>query len=82
MSKNILSSMWITIGVLGIPAFLTYIEVPFVKYISVLEPMWLMKVWLNNSPDNLTSYLPMIIMWIIGVISFMMCRKYYRYKNT
>lgn len=81
MAKSATASMWISIGLLAIPAFLTYMDVPIVKYISVLEPMWLMKVWLENGLNNVLAYIPMLVIWILGIASYIICRKQYRYKS-
>lgn len=81
MAKSATASMWISIGLLAIPAFLTYMDVPIIKYISVLEPMWLMKVWLENGLNNVLAYIPMLVIWILGIASYIICRKQYRYKS-
>lgn len=82
IAKSGVAAMWISIGLLAVPAFLTYMEVPYVKYISVLEPMWLMKGWLEKGMDNAAAYIPMLIMWILGIAAYIICKKNYRYKSV
>lgn len=80
-AKNNMQSLWISIGVFVLPAFLTYIGVEGISYLSVLKPMWLMEIWLMYGFEGAMPYIALLVIWLIGIVSYIMLRKKYIVHN-
>lgn len=79
-SGNMFVSMWTAIGIIVLPSVLTYIGIPGMSYISVIVPMWIMNIWIGKGTDSILSYVPIIILWIIGIVSYFALKKRYEVR--
>lgn len=79
-SGNMFVSMWTAIGIIVLPSVLTYIGIPGMSYISVIVPMWIMNIWIGKGTDSILSYVPIIILWIIGIVSYFALKKKYEVR--